>query len=362
MKRLQALCLWMALPAIAMTRIAAAEPYIAVQTGYKCIACHVNPTGGGMRNAFGEIFAERLLPITPLPAGSPAWTGQLVQNIVRLGGDLRADWSRTTTPQAPIVQQFAFEQLRLYSDVSVIQDRLALYVDELLAPGAAQSMEAYVLYGNTADWYLKGGRFYLPFGWRLQDQTAFVRQVSGINMNTPDTGVELGVERAHWEAQFDLSEGAANAQSGSGYQLSGQFIRTQGLWRIGAAAGYTHSQAGDRDMGGLFAGVRTGPVAWLGEADVVRQAGFVDGAHTMVPALVEMDWSIFRGNNLKLTYEYLNPQLSVHNNAQIRWSVLDELTPLPFMQVRVGFRRYQGIPQNNAQNQTRAFAELHGFF
>ncbi len=352
----------LALLALTMTRVARAEPYIAVQTGYKCIVCHLNPTGGGMRNSFGEIFAERLMPTQPLPANSQVWTGDLVQNILRFGGDLRADWSRTTTPQSPTVQQFALEQLRVYTDVNVIQDRLALYVDELLAPGAAETMEAYVLYGNTADWYLKGGRFYLPFGWRLQDQTAFVRQVTGINMNSPDNGVELGIERPHWEAQFDLSNGAANAQAGSGYQVIGQFIRTQGLWRIGTAAAYTQSQAGDRDMAGLFAGLHTGPIAWLGEIDAVRQAGFEDGSHTMIPALAEMDWLIFRGNNLKLTYEYLDPELSVHNNEEIRWSALDELTPIPFTQLRVGFRRYQGIPQDKAQNQTLAFIELHGFF
>jgi hypothetical protein len=347
--------------ALGHARLAQAEPYLAVQQGYKCVACHVNPTGGGLRSVFGLAFAENVLPANTLPAGAPVWLGQVVQDFVRVGGDLRTDWSRTTVPKSPTQQQFALEQLRLYADVTLIPNLLGLYVDEQVAPGAAQTMEAYARYGNTSDWYIKAGHFYLPFGWRLQDQTALVRQVTGINMTTPDNGVELGLERANWSGQLDLTNGSANTGTGSGYQVTGQLVHVQTIWRLGAAGSFTQADAGDRQMYGLFAGVKTGPIAWLGEVDLVRQAGYPDGTRTMIPALVEADWLICKGNNLKLTYEYSDPEHRVPNNAQTRWSAVYELTPLPFVQARAGFRRYQGIPQNNLQNQTFGFIELHLF-
>jgi hypothetical protein len=342
--------------------VALAEPYLAIQQGYQCIMCHVNPTGGGARNAFGDLFAENVMAMTTLPAGVPAWTGQVVPDFVRIGGDLRTEWSRTTMPQAPIQQQVGLEQVRLYADVSVIPNELGVYVDQLIAPGAAQTMEAYVRYGNTSDWYLKAGHFYLPFGWRLQDQTAFVREATGINMNSPDDGVELGFQRPNWSGQLDVTKGAANAGSPSGYMVTGNLVRVQTLWRFGASAALTHALSGDRQTYGVYAGLRTGPIAWLGEADLVRQSDTVTGTVSSVPLLGEIDWALYRGNNLKLTYEFYDPDWSVHNNQQTRWSALYELTPIPFLQVRAGFRRYQGIPQSAVQNETLSFLEVHGFF
>lgn len=350
-------------------RVALAEPYIAIQQGYKCNACHENPSGGGLRSTFGDVFVENLLATNPLPGGSPVWTGQLVQNILRVGADLRTDWSRTTEPHTSTVQQFALEQARVYTEVSVIPNRLAVFVDQQIAPGT-QTMEAYVRYGSPTDWYVKAGHFYLPFGWRLQDQTAFVREVTGINMDTPDSGVEFGLERQHLDWQLDVTNGAANQSSSgtgtsgnSGYMATTQLIYTLTSWRLGIAGSHTQSRvAGNRDMGGLFAGLRTGPVAWLGEADVVRQAGYSDGSHTMMPLLGEMDWLLHKGMNLKLTYEFYDPNAHVGHDQQTRWSAVYELTPIPFLQIRAGFRRGQGIPQSNTQNRTLAFVEAHGFF
>lgn len=45
-----------------------------------------------------------------------------------------------------------------------------------------------------------------------------------------------------------------------------------------------------------------------------------------------------------------------------RSSLVWEYTPMPLLQVRTGFRLSRGIPQNDQQNTSEAFLQMHGFF
>jgi hypothetical protein len=352
---------WLAGCALLAAPSAGAEPYLAVQQGYKCITCHVNPTGGGLRNSFGTVFTENVLPENALPSSFPVWSGDVFK-FLRLGADLRTERSATEAPNLASARQSGLEQFRAYADVSLVPDRLEYYVDETLAPGNAAPNEYYGRYSDPAHgWYVKGGQFYLPFGWRLQDNTAFVREVSGISMTTPDRGFELGLELPEWSAQLDYSRGESNVSVGTGHELTGQAAWVRKEWRVGAAASYTKSVFGNRQVEGLFAGLRTGQVAWLGEIDLVRDAGYPGAARQLAAAFAEADWAWRKGHNVKVTAELFDPDRSVANDQQARWSVLYEYTPIPFVQLRAGFRRYRGIPQNDLDNRHLAFIELHLF-
>jgi len=342
---------------------ARAEPYLALQLGLKCSQCHVNPTGGGLRTTFGDIFAQTVLPAQHLDSAFDNWTGQVGQYL-RSGGDLRFDASLTQVPQTRSVQQFALEQTRVYLEADVIPNRLLAYVDEQVAPGGALNREAYLLYWSaTHDWYVKAGQMYLPFGLRLQDQTAFILTATGINMTTPDQGVEFGWEHGRWDAQLAVSNGTAGgAVTGNGKQYSTQLAYVESRWRLGVAANRNDQSIGAKNAYGVFAGLKTGPVVWLGQAEITDDRSIAAGQGKELATLIEADWLITRGNNLKITEEFLNPNRAVPNGEQTRLSVVYELTPVQFLQIRGGVRWNDGIPQDNSQHQRLYFVEAHGFF
>jgi len=286
-------CLLVALGFLALR--AQAEPYLAVQMGLKCSQCHVNPTGGGLRTAFGDIFAQTVLAAQRLDTGADVWTGD-VTKFLRLGGDLRYDASATQVPHRT-VYQFQMEQTRIYLEANVIPERLLVYVDEQVAPGGALNREAYAVFWSTAhDWYLKAGQMYLPFGFRLEDQTAFVRQATGINMTAPDNGVEFGWLRGHWDAQIAFSNGtAAGAVTDNGKQYSGQLSYVESRWRLGLAGNFNNKTAGNKSAYGLFAGLHTGPISWLAEADLIDDKSFPNGGRRMAATLLEANWLVAKG-------------------------------------------------------------------
>ena len=115
-------------------------------------------------------------------------------------------------------------------------------------------------------------------------------------------------------------------------------------------------------MFGLFAGFRTGSISWLAEVDRISDDLSPGVTQDAIAGLAEADWRISKGHNLKVTYDYFDPDDGVSEDHQVRYSLVWEYTPMQFVQARIGLRRYDGPPQFPRQNRDIAFAELHGFF
>ncbi len=336
-----------------------AEPYLAVRTGLKCASCHLDPDGGGLRTPFGDAYARNQLAARAIADGS-AWTGTVTDRL-RAGGDLRADASYVRTPGEASASDFAVQRAGVYGAFAAVSQLLTFYVDEQVGPAAAFAREAVALLRPAGGRYtIKAGRFFLPYGLRLQDDSAFIREITGISFATPDTGAELGLELPKWSAQLALTNGTAGgAESDAGKQTSLSAVYVRPRWRLGASYNLNNAAAGDREMGGMFAGLRTGPFVWLAEIDHITDATAQGSADSTV-ALAEGNWGLSAGHNLKVTYEFYDPP--GRDDERTRYSVVWELAPFQLLQTRLGVRVYRGVPLRPVDNREEVFAELHAYF
>lgn len=347
---------------ITLERGAHAEPYIAVQKGMKCGTCHTSPSGGGKRTRYGDLYAQTELAARTLKMGE-LWTGEFGRYLA-LGGDARGGWNRVDVPGEASTRESGLEELLAYAEIRPLPGYLMLYVDARLRPDDTLVREKYVrLSMPDGRWAIRAGQLFLPYGLRLQDDEGFIRQVGGINYNTPDTGWEIDFEQGAWTAQLGVTRGTAGGpEIDSGKQYSMRISRVMPRWRIGGSFNYNDSSAGDRQMQNLFAGLRTGPVAWLAELDYIIDDGTPTGRRGLLASLVEANYGYRKGHNLKATFEWFDPDDEVSEDERTRISLVWEYSPMQFVQARIGYRNYDGIPQNPVQNREQLFAELHLLF
>jgi len=370
---LNRLTLLLPLLTLIFSTAAEAEPYLAARTGLKCMTCHVNPGGGGMRTEFGRVYGQTSLVDVKteknLLAGKEAeltdiLSGKDLGKTFMVGTDVRANLNATSTQNQDDELAFDFQSANVYMQLQLIPDVLSLYVDQQIAPNGSLNREAYALYWfDDKSYYLKAGRMFLPYGLRLEDDSAFIRQVTGINFDTPDNGVETGLEIGSWSASLAITNGTAGGgETNTGKQYSFLTTYVQPSWRLGGSYNYNDGAINERrQMGNLFLGLRTYNIAWLAEYDYIVD-DLISGKHKQGIGFLEANLKYKQGHNLKLTYEYLDPDTDIDEDERVRYSMIWEYTPIRFNQIRLGYRRNEGIPQNDQQNSDEIFVQNHIYF
>jgi hypothetical protein len=343
-----------------LPHIATAEPYLAVESGLKCGNCHVNPSGGGKRNSFGTLYARNMISARALELaeGRAPWTGDVSSRWFAVGGDFRGGYESVDIPGSESESEWAVSRSTVYAEIRLLPQLLSLYVDEKIAPDDAENREAYVLLTPMQGKFtFKAGQMFLPFGLRLQDDETFVRQATGVSFLTPDDGVELGLELAKWSAQVAVIEGESGADDG----LSASAAYVQPRWRVGASVNTSEDAFGEREMQSVFGGLKTGPISWLAEISLIADSAPA-GDNDSYATLLEGNWRLRKGHNLKVGYEFLEPDRDRDEDQQERYSLVWEYSPVQFVQSRVGVRMYNGIPNITVSNRDELFAELHVYF
>ncbi len=333
-----------------------AEPYLAVRTGSQCSRCHVNMSGGGKRTDFGNIYAQRFLngKFISHQVGNN-FTPQ-ISRTVSIGANLRmrntVTFGYTDTTLGTVVKDEYFLDMtegNFYIEVRLIPDYFTFYIDNMVSPNPGNREAFALLKGLPGKSYFKVGKILLPYGLRLWDDEAFIRETTGFTYSDPELAAEIGFEPGNYSTYMAITSN----------QVSGLAVWVRRHGRLGVSWQKSIDGTANRMFGSFF-GLHAGRITILGEADQIELAtGIKQRTY-----FTELNLLLMRGYNLKFSYHLFNRNLdvSLDRDGQERFTVGFETFPFQFFQIAVFYTVNRFIPQNFPLNQNSVVVELHFFF
>jgi len=317
-----------------------------------------------MRTPFGGLYSQLTLPQHLLKwREGENLLPEDPEARLAYGGDARFQALAVSSPSGPDVFSFEVPEANLYLEGRLIPGHLSVYVDEKLGPGGAGARELFAL-GQFKAWdtYIKVGKFMPPYGWRLPDDAAYIRQQTGFTYSAPDVGVEVGIAPGRWSAQLAVVNGASGGQEDNRSKQGSLLVQTRfKTWRFGVSASDNIAGGATVTQTGAFGGISLGRFVLLGEIDR-RRTEDDTGAHKRLIAFAEADLQIIRGLNVKFTHDWTDPDDDISTDARVRDSLGVEWIPIPFVQLRLYARRSDGPPQLEGTRDKQAELELHIYF
>lgn len=332
-----------------------ALPRFAARTGAKCQSCHVNPSGGGMRQAFGQQYGRETLPV-------PTWSQELdleefttkLSEFVSIGADMRSLFFVQQTPTGSR-NDFFLMQTDLYFNLKIAK-KFSLY----LSHGMRDRFEAYGLFTVLpAKGSLKFGKFEPNYGMRLDDHRSYIREKTGFSPQFARSNEYVGGEASFAPGPMTITAGIYNSPSGiSGPTMLG---RVEGLFEasenthvwIGANA-FTRKAVPDMRVSllGAFGGISFGDFTILGEADLIRSTGLgTSKDSTGVVTYLEADYVITPGVDLKFGWDFFDPDKDVKSGSVSKYSVGLEFFPIQGVEVRPVYRFVVDDPNDINNNE-----------
>lgn len=344
------------IPFLAIVNVAFALPRFAILTGMQCKNCHVNPTGGELRNSFGSSdFVDDHLRLIPAHGNDYNFNPQINDNIL-VGGDVRFQYLYDGDTKNTSFQSM---EGALYSAIH-LDSSTSLFVRYDFVNIA---YEAYGLYNfGSSDTYIKLGAFEPSYGIRLDDHTAYTRGgnfgfLQGIQQvglifypDYRDLGIEVGTRLENFFITADVTngDGSSNIDFSSKNALIGRveyLVKGVINMMLGGSGYLTRTTT----MYGAHAGLGFGSrISILGEYDWAKSLPSVLPADSKSnAAFVEVAYEITNGLFGVGRYDYFRSYAA--GPQYMRYVLGVNIYPIPHLdftpQVRFNTTNINGAPQ-----------------
>jgi hypothetical protein len=323
--------------------------------GGDCLSCHVNPTGGNMRNRSGWSFGKNVLPMIS-PRSDFEMSNRIGDNI-QFGLDFRGQALLRMRDKT----EFGIHRMTgsVYTNVDLSEEISVFARYDFIQDIWEAYGIAHILPNNS---YIKGGTFQPNFGIRLDDHTAYTKGGDlGLITNARagliydprynETGVELGF---YFGELALLTASVGNPRSDIPFFPNSDLSWTANL-KVSPAIGenaalfFGGSFASFRGplppafsnypavkMFGGYAGFGFGDLTIMGEFDIANDLNFKDSSSTAL--MIEAAYRIIKGLELVVRLDRFDFNTDIEKDELTRVIIGFEIFPFSFIEIRPQYR------------------------
>ena len=329
-----------------------ALPRFSVEESSSCMNCHINPTGGGMRNGHGtNVYnLDELTLRNWISDGDEDWDG-FISNHIQIGGEFRIQSFDGNTSSGIFPMQ-----AEIYTKVD-INKNTDFYLEASL--GGSSNYEYFVLFDKlpSKSW-IKVGQSSPNYGLMLDDHTSFIKSgnKNSLDENTPaldrgfrdlfdpmankplliEGGINLFKNLYMTMSLFQpLSEGYHEDLS----SFSGSISYINSFGNTSFMLGSSILEEDEISLMGVFGGVSFKNITMMFEADLAEN--LFDYIETSFASYGQLVYKPIQGLHLIAKYDYFDHNYDVASGSITRYSYGFEIYPLNMLEIKLQTRDYK---------------------
>jgi len=349
-----------------------ALPRFAVQNGSSCMACHVNPTGSGLRNDYGSnVVALEELPFKRWQAkGDEDWDGTIGDHL-QVGGDFRVQGiqygnTADTTRKSAVFPM----QAEVYAYLE-LHDNAGLFTKLSAKSSETEFWGLFKVLPQNG--WIRVGQTLPNYGIRLDDHTSFFRygnmSKTGVGLNYQE-GFQLFWSKNSTLIEFGLpfgngflftASGGTPLNSGSQEMknFTSQLYFARSFEKFAPMFSVNLMKEDDLSLIGIAGGISFSKFTWTFELD--KAENLINGKNSYA-YYDELAWEIKQGVHLIAKYDFFDPDEKWKTGAISRYTLGVELFPLNVLEVKIQARLSEVDKNGFIQPDPEYLVQFHTWF
>ena len=333
--------------------------------------CHLNPTGGGMRNDHGSnvYTLDELTLRNWISKSDENWDGYITDHI-QIGGEFRIQSINGNESQGTFPMQ-----AEIYTSVD-INSQANFYLEASLG---SSDYEYFILFDKLPkkSW-IKVGQSYPTYGFMVDDHTAFIKSGNKKQLDSQNRDLDIGFRELFnpmyrkplmIEASTNLLKNMYLTMSlfqplsEEGHQenlssFSGSFSYINNFGNTSLIFGSSVLEEDEISLSGIFGGISYKDITFMLEADWANN--LLATNKKSFASYMQFVYKPIQGLHLITKYDYFDHDHDYKTGSIARYSYGIEIYPLNLLEIKLQVRDYTTEENLNLKNEY--LLQVHTWF